>query len=184
MNEPQLPKQGQIVEIPRDSHHYSSKKKVFENKREELEYYSSQPNYTLFDGILVGGHFGMEEYKIGQRKGLNLSGMSNALYVIKKDYAENRLFVGAGEDHPGLFQKVIFIPKENIIWEREINLNKDIALNVTIKYNKNTKQALFYHYSDGVFIEFEEPIKKFDLTNGITVYKHDQIIAKTSPLNL
>lgn len=58
--------------------------------------------FSLFDGILIGQHNGVEHFHLGQRKKLTGGGFSQPLYVIGKDYKNNRLFVGAGHDHPGL----------------------------------------------------------------------------------
>lgn len=58
--------------------------------------------YTLFDGILIGQHDGVEHFRLGQRKKLTGGGFTQPLYVIGKDYKHNRLFVGAGNNHPGL----------------------------------------------------------------------------------
>lgn len=63
--------------------------------------------YTLFDGILIGQHNGVEHFHLGQRKKLTGGGFTQPLYVIGKEYKHNRLFVGAGNNHPGL-QAAVF----------------------------------------------------------------------------
>jgi tRNA-specific 2-thiouridylase len=48
---------------------------------------------VLFSGEVVGRHRGLENYTVGQRRGLDIA-WSEPLYVIKLDFAENRLVVG------------------------------------------------------------------------------------------
>ncbi len=171
-------KQGQIVEIPRDSHHYALKKNDFLSKRGELEYHSSPLAYNLFDGILIGGHYGMDEFRIGQRKGLNISGKDKPVYVIKIDKEENRLFVGAGDDHPGLYQKVFFFPNEKITGFSDLDLHEDSGLKVIAKHNTFSSSALLYRYKDGIFLEFEKPTKIFQNNAEITIFKDSTLIGK------
>ena len=97
---------GQIVEIPENSSIYTREKPSFQSKEEELLWKIAQRNYTLFDGFIVGEHNGVENFEIGQRKGLNISGKKNSVYVIAIDKLENRIFVGQGKSHPGLFTDV------------------------------------------------------------------------------
>jgi len=63
--------------------------------------------FSLFDGILIGQHNGVEHFHLAQRKKLTGGGVSQPLYVIGKDYKNNRLFVGAGHEQPGL-QAAVF----------------------------------------------------------------------------
>lgn len=48
---------------------------------------------VLQDGSVVGGHLGLWNHTIGQRRGLNIA-WSEPLYVLAKDGAANRLVVG------------------------------------------------------------------------------------------
>jgi tRNA-specific 2-thiouridylase len=51
---------------------------------------------TLVNGKLLGRHAGLVNYTIGQRKGIRIA-HPNALYVVSKDYHNNRLIVGEKE---------------------------------------------------------------------------------------
>jgi tRNA-uridine 2-sulfurtransferase len=47
---------------------------------------------------VIGTHQGIMYYTIGQRKGIDLSGMNNRYFVVGKDYHQKILFVASGSD--------------------------------------------------------------------------------------
>lgn len=171
-------KEGQIIEVPKDSHHYSAKKIDFKTKREELNYLSGTPDLGLFDGILVAAHYGLENFQLGQRKGLNLKGKKEPAYVIKIDEAENRLFVGLGADHPGLFREAFFFPNEKTEWTNDLKLNENESVPVEVLRNEILKNAELYRYEDGIFLKFDKPEKIFTNNEEITILKDKSTIAK------
>ncbi len=75
-------------------------------------------NYQPADGKKVGEHNGAFYYTIGQRKGLDVGGTPEPLFIISTDIEKNIVYVGQGKDHPGLFRKGLFIKKEDIHWIR------------------------------------------------------------------
>lgn len=168
------PRQGQIVEILENSPLYSVQAPHFVEKRNELEWYVKMPEYGLFDGILAAAHYGAENFKVGQRKGLKLMGKSRPRYVIKIDKAENRVFVGAGEDHPGLYRKVIFAPNEDVEWAEEV---PEINSETSVIVKETMENAKLYTYEDGIFLEFEKPVKVFHF-NVLNLLQNDKYIVK------
>src|SRR5512133_1544411 len=66
------------------------------------------------DGITIGKHSGAHFYTVGQRKGLNLGGFKEPLFVISTDVKDNIVYVGEGQAHPGLHRKGLLI-KDNEI---------------------------------------------------------------------
>ena len=54
-------------------------------------------------GRILGEHDGAYYYTIGQRKGLGLGGPGGPWFVIGKDMNKNEVYIGEGEDHPGLY---------------------------------------------------------------------------------
>ncbi len=94
----------------------------------------------------VGEHNGLWLYTIGQRKGLNIGGVSPAYYVVKKDYKNNILYVAQGRFNEYIFSKQIKVLNAN--WHVDINnwLNKKIGAliryrsmpyNAVLQKNKN-----------------------------------------------
>ena len=62
----------------------------------------SPPEFNAQNAVRVGTHPGAHFFTIGQRRGLNVGGHVEPVFVIGKDMAQNTLYVGESERHPGL----------------------------------------------------------------------------------
>jgi tRNA-uridine 2-sulfurtransferase len=108
----------------------------------------------------VGKHRGAHFFTIGQRKGLQIGGKKEPLFVIATDVIKNRIFVGQGQSHPGLYRRGLHIRKEEVHWVRP-----DLALQpgeqfdymVRIRYRQELERARLFMTEDGMFIIFEKP---------------------------
>ena len=155
---------GQIVEIPATSSLYKRVAPAFASRKDFLVWKSQKRIYTLFDGFLVGEHSGVEHFKIGQRKGISVGGKKEPLYVLSVDEKENRLFVGAGENHPGLWNDVFSFDKNQIHWHNDQIFNPDtleagISVQVLSPVLHEKVTAKLYGFNDVVFLEFEKPVR-------------------------
>ncbi|WP_374440077.1 tRNA methyl transferase PRC-barrel domain-containing protein [Epilithonimonas sp.] len=154
-----MKKKGQIVEIPPVSDLYNTELPEFHSKRDEILWKSAGIAYSLFDGFIVGEHQGIENFRLGQRKGINVGGKKEPLYVIGIDNKENRLFVGAGDSHPGLFTKVIRLTGDEHI---DFNISDETFQNglaVEIAFNEGKDVRAQLYKIDGMyFLEFEEKV--------------------------
>ena len=167
---------GQIVEIPAGSPLYSLQKPEFGSKEAELLWEANNPTYTLFDGILIGGHDGIEHFKIGQRKGVNqIGGAKDPLYVIAIDENENRIFAGAGTNHPGLFTKVFQFSKSDLKWKNEGLVESPIKIENPL--TKNFQDATLYQFEESIFLEFEKVIEKSIFNHPVSILINNKIIA-------
>ena len=102
------PKKGKVIEI--DSKHETFK--IHNNPHSSYDLDSSM-------GKIVGEHEGAHYFTIGQRKGLNIGGTPLPLFIIGTDTTKNIIYVGQGEDHPGLFRKGLTVKNDDIHWLRE-----------------------------------------------------------------
>jgi tRNA-specific 2-thiouridylase len=66
----------------------------------------------------VGEHNGAHFYTIGQRKGLGVGGKAEPLFVIGTDVERNIVYVGQGDNHPGLWRGELFVRESDIHWVR------------------------------------------------------------------
>ena len=101
------PKIGKVVEI--DQNH-----PIFKEKQTSIYPIS----YHQEMGMVVGEHQGAHYFTIGQRKGLNIGGKTNPLFVISTDVNENIIYVGQGENHPGLYRTSLTVDFDNVHWIR------------------------------------------------------------------
>jgi len=83
-----------------------------------MEYLPTQSGKILtLDGEEVGEHVGLMHYTIGQRRGVNIggkSGESGRWFVVKKDLANNILYVSHGDESP-LYSKSCLVTGLNWI---------------------------------------------------------------------
>ena len=173
---------GQIVEIPITSPLYKREEPDFLSKREELLWKSDESIYSLFDGFLVGGHSGVEHFRLGQRKGIKVGGKKQPLYVIQIDQHNNRLFVGAGENHPGLWTNVLSFESDDVEWTKERTftteeLENGIPLELLSSVVDEKVSALLYQFDNSVYLEFEKPSSRIIKENPIQFFYQNILIA-------
>lgn len=157
-----MSKKGQIVEIPASSPIYSKELPVFHSKKDELTWKSAAKTYSLFDGFLVGEHPGVEQFRIGQRKGINVGGKKEPLYVIAIDEEENRLFVGEGDQHPGLLTDAVRVDANSELFKDIIVSKEELENGVEVEIEREDSDwallAKLYRWDEYCFLEFQQKI--------------------------
>jgi len=154
------PKEGIIVEIPNDSPIYQSEIPNFNSLEEQLIFESQKINYTPEMGKIVGKHQGAHFYTIGQRKGLNVGGTKEPLFIIETDVQNNIIYTGQGSNHNGLFRKTLVVQPNEIHWIRkDLQLQNGETMNVTarIRYRQALQEATLYKFPTGLYVQFKEP---------------------------
>ncbi len=165
---------GSIVEIPVE--YYSSLTKYDDT---DLENLSKPIVYNKSKGKKVGDHQGAQFYTIGQRKGLNVGGKAEPLFVISTDIAENIVYVGMGQNHPGLYRKALFINSNEIHWIRpdlKLSIGQHIELMVRIRYRQPLQKATLYCKDEGIYIVFNDPQRGITAGQFAAWYNGDELI--------
>ncbi|MBE6154201.1 MAG: tRNA 2-thiouridine(34) synthase MnmA [Firmicutes bacterium] len=91
------------------------------------EYMKNKINSTpgdvinVIDGKIIGKHEGLNYYTIGQRRGLNIGGTTERMYVVGKDINKNILYIATGEDNDYLVSTSCIVENINIFNEEEIS---------------------------------------------------------------
>ncbi|MEJ2113899.1 MAG: tRNA 2-thiouridine(34) synthase MnmA, partial [Flavobacteriaceae bacterium] len=99
------PKEGLIVEVPKENTIYNGEIPEFNSTKEKLEYLTRKMDYSPNDGDIVGKHQGAHYFTKGQRKGLAVGGTTEPLFVIDTNVEDNIIYTGQGKNHPGLFKR-------------------------------------------------------------------------------
>ena len=74
--------------------------------------------------------------------------------------ATNTIYVGQGDDHPGLYRKALFIPAGDEHWLREdlkLNPGEEQTLQARIRYRQPLQDVTLYKTTDGLYLAFSEP---------------------------
>lgn len=141
---------GSIIEIPSDWSGYTT-------AHDPYEPFVYKPE----DGVKVGEHNGAHFFTIGQRKGLQVGGKAQPLFVIATDVERNVIYVGMGDKHPGLYREGLRIQPGETHWIRP-----DLALQpgnqqpykLRIRYRQPLQDATLRLGEDGSgYVDFSQP---------------------------
>tara|TARA_B110001450_G_C17659236_1_gene496485 strand:- start:475 stop:1662 length:1188 start_codon:yes stop_codon:yes gene_type:complete len=173
------PKEGAIVTIPVDFSQYTTSTPNFENKEAELAYFSTKFSYQKEDGKLVGMHQGAHYFTKGQRKGLNVGGTKEALYVLETDVVENIIYTGEGKNHQGLYRNVLFVSNEEIHWIREdlaLNIGENMQVEARIRYRQTLEKATLHKVENGLYVEFEKKQSAIQEGQFVAWYQYEELL--------
>ncbi|RBN48901.1 tRNA 2-thiouridine(34) synthase MnmA [Flavobacterium psychrolimnae] len=154
------PKDGIIIQIDKNDSVYNSENQVDLSIEENLKEAARKIPYTPQMGKVVGKHQGAHYFTTGQRKGLNVGGTTNPLFIIATNVETNTIYTGLTSQHPGLFKKALRIEKEEVHWIR-----KDLALAngqtmevmARIRYRQPLQSATLYQFENEMYVFFNEP---------------------------
>ncbi len=111
-------------------------------------------------GKIVGRHDGAQFYTIGQRKGLNIGGHKDSIFVIATDVPRDIIYVGEGHTHKGLSRSCLRIAPQDIHWIRTDLAMADGEIRryrVRIRYRQPLQDAFLIKRANGIFILFDTP---------------------------
>jgi len=169
-------KEGDIVEIPSDSNIYTSSSELIQSK----PLMAAEPyDYKPEDGSKVGVHQGAHFYTIGQRKGLGVGGKVEPLFVIATDVKTNTVYVGMGDDHPGLYRKALWIEPNDIHWVRTdmaLEIGQSIEVDVRIRYRQDLQKATITKHEEGLYIDFNEAQRGVAAGQFAAWYHDDELL--------
>ncbi len=144
---------------------------------DELAKLAAPAAYTPADGKIIGKHTGAQFYTIGQRKGLNIGGHKESIFIISIDIENNIIYVGEGHSHPGLYRKGLKINNEEIHWIREdleLKVGERCRYMVRIRYRQPLQQATLYREEDGLYIVFDKPQRGISAGQFAAWYTHGE----------
>ena len=166
-------KEGDVVEIFPSFY----KEKRLESK--DLEQLAKPYNYQLSDGKPIGKHNGAHFFTIGQRKGLGIGGHQNPLFVISTDVINNIIYVGEGQEHPGLFRSALHMDIAESHWIRpdlKLKIGEEIEVMVRIRYRQPLQSAKLILIGNGLYLLFKEPQRGITPGQFAAWYIDDELI--------
>ena len=130
-------------------------------------------------GKIVGKHDGAQFYTIGQRKGLNVGGHKDSIFVIETDIPNNIIYVGEGHTHKGLSRSCLRVAPEEIHWIR-----RDLAMSageirrysVRIRYRQPLQEATVIMRENGLYILFDTPQRGITPGQFAVWYDGDEMV--------
>ena len=130
-------------------------------------------------GKVVGTHQGAHYFTVGQRKGLQVGGTPEALFVIGVDTNKNIVYTGQGTNHKGLYRKGLFVKNEEIHWVRP-DLTMAIGDTKTymgrIRYRQELQELTLHKKDEGLFIIFTEIQRGITPGQFVAWYHNDELL--------
>ena len=175
------PKKGDIIEIDQEHPLFKANKEFNKNNTslEALQSLSQDYIYTPEVGEKVGEHNGAHYFTIGQRKGINVGGKVEPLFVIDTDTKTNTIYVGQGANHKGLFRPALKVPNKDIHWVRDdlrLNIGETLHVKSRIRYRQPLVQATLHQKKDAMYIIFEHDQRGIAPGQCVAWYLDDELL--------
>ncbi len=106
------------------------------------------------EGKVVGSHKGLSLYTIGQRRGVELGGMSEPHYVVGFDRKQNVLLVGKDNE---TFSQTMRV--RNLSWVSGKPPSEKFQANVRIRYRSEPYLATVVLRKTHAEVEFDQPVR-------------------------
>jgi len=151
-------------------------------KRESQDFYSGdytdlldekgqEGNIVDINGRSLGRHRGIENYTIGQRKGLGISS-NYPLYVVEINKDKNEIVV---DTEKGLFNDNLIAGEMN--WIAFENLENEITAKARIRYRHKESEAVVIPLENKrVKVIFKEPQKSITPGQALVIYDGDVVL--------
>jgi len=117
---------------------------------------------------IIGEHIGLMYYTIGQRKGLNLGGFDDKMFVVGKSLKDNILYVAKGEDNE-------FLYSTSCIVER-VNFNCDLRPQecmAKFRYRQKDIKVKVTYLDDGNLLVRYDKVKAVTPGQACVLYQDD-----------
>lgn len=168
-------RKGDIIEIPAGWEGYETG----DNGEVSLEESARPYTYRPEDGVKVGEHGGAYFYTIGQRKGLNVGGKAEPLFIIATDVERNIVYVGQGREHLGLYRRGLFIRADEMHWIREdleMVPGESRPYMFRIRYRQPLQEGVLHVTEEGGYVVFDRPQRGITPGQFAAWYDGDELI--------
>ena len=123
------------------------------------------------DGSYLGEHTGIQNYTIGQRKGLGIS-LGKPAYVVALDAKRNRVILG---DNEHLMADTLTASDNNYFID--VPMDEPFAVEAKIRYRAQAAPATLLRHADGTStVTFAEPQRAITPGQYVAYYINDLLI--------
>ncbi|MFW5819705.1 MAG: tRNA 2-thiouridine(34) synthase MnmA [Bacteroidota bacterium] len=167
-------KVGNVIEIEVNSSVYKKHTEI-----RDIEEMAKSWNYNPEDGKKIGRHKGAHFFTIGQRKGLNIGGKKEPLFVLATDVEKNIIYVGQGQNHPGLYRSALKVNSAEIHWLREdlkLTNGDSCDYHFRIRYRQPLQEGTLMQKEDGIYITFKEPQRGITPGQFVAWYMNNELL--------
>lgn len=172
-------KEGDVVEI--DAAGLAAKREFdrMQSMHGLQDFRGWHSNFSSSDGKVIGKHQGAHFYTRGQRRGLQIGGKPLPLFVLQTDVINNVIYVGQGEDHPGLLSMGLFVMDNESNWVRPSMRDKVLNSNdlaCKYRYRQASVSCALIVVDGGYQVVFQTPQKAITSGQFVAIYLEDEIV--------
>ncbi len=120
---------------------------------------------------VVGKHTGLMYYTIGQRRGLDIGGTKEKMFVVGKDLKKNILYIALGEENPYLYSDSCIIDT--------LNFNCDLRptlCTAKFRYRQEDHDVRLTYLNDKEILVEYDPIKSVTPGQACVFYDKEKCI--------
>lgn len=122
-------------------------------------------------GEILGKHEGLMFYTLGQRKGLNIGGTKDRLFVCKKDIDNNILYVAMGNENDYLVSYECVIEDVNLL----VSLPNECM--AKFRYRQDDNKVFVSKFKDGnLIVKYPQGIKSVTPGQACVFYDNDECL--------
>lgn len=121
---------------------------------------------------VIGKHIGLMNYTIGQRKGLNIGGTKDKMFVVGKDLEKNVLYICLGEDNDYLISTSCLVDNINYLGDEKLE-------NVTAKFRYRQEDIpvhLEWLGNGEVLVRYEQGVKSVTPGQACVFYNKEECL--------
>ncbi|PHQ80558.1 MAG: tRNA 2-thiouridine(34) synthase MnmA [Coxiella sp. (in: Bacteria)] len=130
------------------------------------------------EGTTIGKHDGLMFYTLGQRKGLQIGGLSDytedAWYVVDKDLQNNILIIGQGHNHPRLLAS--HLTCNELHWVSGKAPATPLRCHARTRYHQPDQVCDITVDNNNVIVNFEQPQRAITPGQSVVFYKDNHCL--------
>lgn len=121
---------------------------------------------------IIGKHIGLMHYTIGQRRGLNIGGTKNRMYVVGKDLNKNILYVSSNKDESYLYSDSCIVDTINWISDR-----KPTKCTAKFRYRQEDNEVYLEYNDNGtILVKYPQKVKSVTPGQACVFYDGDECL--------
>lgn len=120
----------------------------------------------------IGEHVGLMYYTIGQRKGLNIGGNTDKMFVVGKDLNKNILYVAFGDENKYLYSYSALITDINYLSDK-----RPSKCTAKFRYRQPDIDVNIEYLDDSIKVLYPQGVKAVTPGQACVLYLNDECIA-------
>ena len=121
---------------------------------------------------VIGKHIGLMYYTIGQRRGLDIGGTKDRMFVVGKDLDKNILYICIGEDNDYLISDSCIIEDVNYLGDKKIT-----ECNAKFRYRQKDNPVSLEWLDNGeILVKYQQGVKSVTPGQACVLYDGEECL--------